>query len=128
MTAKIKPWMMEAAKQIDEIYIRADSILLQEGIAPIIAAHAPKQEGKECTVCGELTDMCCSDCAIDSGGKAYTHVCTNNKCLDKHEKMHAPEQEPSVPVGRLKLALVTATDLANDILYLIHQAEEINGK
>ena len=124
--AKIEPWMIEAMKSLHCAEYYTDA--MAERDARHIAAHAPKQEGKECTVCGELTDMCCSDCAIDSGGKAYTHVCTNNKCLDKHEKMHAPEQEPSVPVGRLKLALVTATDLANDILYLIHQAEEINGK
>ena len=54
--------------------------------------------------------------------------------LKKHQKLpttkthmyigdYIAATEPSVPVGRLKLAIVTSTDLANDILYLIHAAE-----
>jgi hypothetical protein len=38
-----------------------------------------------CSVCGELTIMACSDCAIDSGGKKSVHVCQKSECRDKHE-------------------------------------------
>lgn len=41
-----------------------------------------------CIVCGDLTIMACSDCAIDSGGKESVHVCIKRECRDLHEKMH----------------------------------------
>lgn len=48
--------------------------------------------GRPCTVCDERTNYCCSDCAIDIGGKIY--VCTKDACRTEHEKKHPP----SVPV------------------------------
>lgn len=38
-----------------------------------------------CVVCGEMTIMACSDCAIDSGGKERVHVCGKSTCRDAHE-------------------------------------------
>ena len=39
-----------------------------------------------CVVCGALTIFACSDCGIDSGGKASVHVCSNTPCHRRHEK------------------------------------------
>lgn len=41
-----------------------------------------------CVVCGRETILACSDCAIDSGGKASIHVCSFNTCRTQHEAMH----------------------------------------
>lgn len=41
---------------------------------------------KPCVVCGDLTVMACSDCAIDSGGKTSVHVCTKSACMTWHER------------------------------------------
>lgn len=36
-----------------------------------------------CSVCGEQTDLACSDCKIDNGEIVY--VCQKTACRDKHE-------------------------------------------
>lgn len=41
-----------------------------------------------CVVCGDETVMRCSDCSIDSGGRARIAVCTKSECRDEHEKIH----------------------------------------
>lgn len=38
-----------------------------------------------CVVCGEPTIYACSDCCINSGGKAGVHVCAKTACQDEHE-------------------------------------------
>lgn len=42
-----------------------------------------------CVICGDQTILACSDCAIDSGGKASVHVCQKSECRDRHEMTHA---------------------------------------
>lgn len=39
-----------------------------------------------CVVCGDLTIMACSDCAIDTGQSV--HICTKIACRDQHELTH----------------------------------------
>jgi hypothetical protein len=41
-----------------------------------------------CEICGELTDWACTDCAIDSAGEDFVHVCLRTTCRDEHEKQH----------------------------------------
>lgn len=41
-----------------------------------------------CVVCGDATEFCCSDCAIDFGGQTY--VCVKRACLDTHTAADAP--------------------------------------
>src|ERR1700688_795371 len=38
-----------------------------------------------CVVCGDMTIMACSDCAIESGGKQSVHVCKKTECRHEHE-------------------------------------------
>lgn len=38
-----------------------------------------------CSICGNGTDLACSDCAINSGGEKVVYVCLNPKCRDLHE-------------------------------------------
>lgn len=38
-----------------------------------------------CCVCKDPTIFACSDCAIDSGGKASVHVCGKAECRHEHE-------------------------------------------
>lgn len=40
-----------------------------------------------CAVCGDLTVLACSDCAINSGGRTSVHVCAKPECRDKHEAL-----------------------------------------
>lgn len=47
-----------------------------------------------CVVCGTDTIFACSDCAIDSGGKASVHVCERVECQRAHETIHAKRQGP----------------------------------
>ena len=49
-----------------------------------------------CVVCGDMTIMACSDCAIDSGGKTSVHVCMKEKCRKRHETTHAPKPSNEV--------------------------------
>lgn len=39
---------------------------------------------KVCHVCGDSTELCCSDCKIDFGASVY--VCHKPECRDKHEE------------------------------------------
>lgn len=39
----------------------------------------------QCVVCGNPTVFACSDCAIDSAGKASVHVCDRGGCRTAHE-------------------------------------------
>lgn len=41
-----------------------------------------------CSVCGQPTDLACSDCAIETG--RTVHVCKRSECRDQHEKRHKP--------------------------------------
>jgi hypothetical protein len=38
-----------------------------------------------CSVCGDITEYCCSDCKIDKGVDVY--VCTKPACRDAHDKV-----------------------------------------
>lgn len=38
---------------------------------------------KTCHVCGDATNLCCSDCAINFGASVY--VCSKSSCRDEHE-------------------------------------------
>ena len=126
MTAKIEPWMKLAAEHIEDAY----TVAIQQQVvgtepavvevAYIIAAHAPKQDSFESTEWFREE--------IERLERLLREQAPKETGIKPDNAQAAIKQEPSVPVGRLKLALVTATDLANDILYLIHQAEEINGK
>lgn len=52
-----------------------------------------------CVVCGDMTVMACSDCAINSGGRESVHVCVKPECRDRHEAIihaSAPAAEYSV--------------------------------
>lgn len=47
-----------------------------------------------CVVCGETALFACSDCAINSGGKASVHVCQREECRDEHERStHGEDQK-----------------------------------
>jgi hypothetical protein len=39
-----------------------------------------------CSICGDLTVLACSDCAIESGGRETVHVCNKSECRDEHER------------------------------------------
>lgn len=41
-----------------------------------------------CVVCGDATEFCCSDCAIDFGGKTY--ICEKRDCRKEHADADAP--------------------------------------
>ena len=41
-----------------------------------------------CVVCGDLTVLACSDCAIESGGRKSVHVCAKPSCQDEHERLN----------------------------------------
>lgn len=42
--------------------------------------------GEPCSMCGERTCYCCSDCAIEGAGKVY--ICIKDGCRDVHEQKH----------------------------------------
>ena len=57
--------------------------------------------GEPCVVCGERTNYCCSDCAIDRTGRVY--VCTEDACRTEHEKKHAkPSETKAEEIARLR--------------------------
>lgn len=39
-----------------------------------------------CVVCGTMTILACSDCAIETGRSV--HVCAKSDCRDAHEMQH----------------------------------------
>jgi hypothetical protein len=45
-----------------------------------------------CVVCGVMTVLACSDCAIDSG--VSVHVCNRVECRKAHESLHPPSSAP----------------------------------
>lgn len=47
-----------------------------------------------CSVCGNMTVLACSDCAIESGGTRPVHVCAHSQCRDEHERLNP--QHPKV--------------------------------
>lgn len=46
-----------------------------------------------CLVCGDLTQLACADCAIDSGGAAKPHICRRPSCRNAHERAFHPDQK-----------------------------------
>lgn len=59
-----------------------------------------------CVICGDMTVLACSDCAIDSGGKEAVHVCEKRECRDKHEaEKHSSVTTPSPAAPSLRQAL-----------------------
>jgi hypothetical protein len=53
--------------------------------APATALASPPQiaQPSRCHICKQVTDLCCSDCAIDLGAKVY--VCWRYECRNNHE-------------------------------------------
>ena len=49
-----------------------------------------------CVICGEMTVMACSDCAINSGGRESVHVCAKTVCRDQHEKAVHPKDTAEI--------------------------------
>lgn len=41
-----------------------------------------------CVVCGDMTVLACSDCAIESAGRNHVHVCAKATCRDEHERLN----------------------------------------
>jgi len=41
-----------------------------------------------CVVCGDMTILACSDCAIESDGKRRVHVCAKPECCAEHERQN----------------------------------------
>ncbi len=58
-----------------------------------------------CHVCGEQTDLCCSDCAIDLAAKVY--VCSKRDCRVYHDTKCPGTREKPIDlreIGRLREA------------------------
>jgi|SRR5215831_1358719 len=51
--------------------------------ATIAALRAELADARKCSVCGDATDLACSDCRIDF--QTTIHVCKKPSCRDEHE-------------------------------------------
>lgn len=68
--------------------------------------YLEKNMGEPCTVCGERTSYCCSDCAIDGAGKVY--VCITDACRAEHEKKHTDVSPASFIIDDAMIARALA--------------------
>jgi hypothetical protein len=60
---------------------------------------------ESCTICGETTDICCSDCAIDGVGQVYVcgkHPCQEAHAVYAHEEKHDPWTRMTVPEPKIQ--------------------------
>jgi hypothetical protein len=46
---------------------------------------------RPCVVCKTVTDLACSDCAIESRGSVF--ICSRRTCRDSHEATHNANRE-----------------------------------
>jgi hypothetical protein len=70
-----------------------------------------------CSICGGDTDLCCSDCGIESGGEKTVYVCSRSECRDEHERLNPQHPLAHRPtIDEIEALLNSDTDIELDIL------------
>ena len=70
-----------------------------------------------CSICDANTDLCCADCAIESGGQKTVYVCRRPECRDAHEgqnPQHPLAHRPTIE--EIEQLLNSDTEIDLDIL------------
>lgn len=63
--------------EFEQVYLYGEP----SDLDPEAPSYSPSM--RKCSVCGDYTEQCCSDCMIDTGKRVY--VCSMSECMDEHE-------------------------------------------